>query len=156
MKKPLHLTIYSEFDLETLMDAEELVGTLQLEPKELPFLEEEIEQEQKELLKAWRDIKEYVRIEFNMNKKAFATWIKPLEIDKIIGNTVYLKHPDDKLKEYIERKYFTNLMGAAIDILDKAYSFEFTKEEGTEKSVEGDPRKCEKYSNRCLYLNGKC
>ena len=91
-----------------------------------------------------------------MNKMAFATWIKPLEIDKIEGNTVYLKHPDDKLKEYIERKYFTNLMGAAIDILDKAYSFEFAKEEGTEKSVEGDPRKCEKYSNHCLYLNGKC
>ena len=45
------MTIYSEFDLETLMDAEELVGTLQLEPKELPFSEEEIEQEQKELLK---------------------------------------------------------------------------------------------------------
>lgn len=156
MKKPLHLTIYSEFDLETLMDAEELVGTLQLEPKELPFSEEEIEQEQRELLRAWRDIKEYVRIEFNMNKMAFATWIKPLEIDKIEGNTVYLKHPDDKLKEYIERKYFTNLMGAAIDILDKAYCFEFTKDERPEKPEEGERKKCGEYSSGCMYRDGKC
>lgn len=155
MRKPLHLTIYSEFDLETLMEAEELVGTLQLEPME-PVTEEGIEIAHRELLKSWKDIKEYVRIEFNMNKMAFATWIKPLEVDRIEGNTVYLKHPDDKLKEYIERKYFTNLMGATIDILDKAYCFEFAKEESTEKSEDGEQKKCGKYSSGCMYRNGKC
>ena len=127
MKKPIQLTIYSDFDLQTLMESEELIGTLQLEPKELPVNDEQ--REHRELYRAWKEIKDYVRMETGMNKVAFATWLKPLNITHVDGSNVYVYHPQKNLNEYIETKYFVHLMAATIDILDKAYCFRFDKED---------------------------
>ena len=124
MRKPLYLTVYSDFDLKTLEEYDELCGTLYIEPKDA-VIEEDDKNPEVTLSKAWRDIKEYVRMETNLTKVAYANWIKPLEIVKLEGNVVYLKRPENGTADYIERKFFPYLMVAAIDILDKAYGFVF-------------------------------
>ena len=124
MRKPLYLTVYSDFDLKTLEEYNELCGTLYIEPKDV-VIEDDDKNQEVTLSKAWRNIKEYVRMETNLTKVAYANWIKPLEIVKLEGNVVYLKKPENGTADYIERKIFPHLMVAAIDILDKPYGFVF-------------------------------
>ncbi len=41
--------------------------------------------------KEWNRISEYLRLEFEIPNVSFATWIEPLQIQKIVDQTVYLK-----------------------------------------------------------------
>ena len=104
MRKPLHLTIYSEFEWDELEKCDELSGTFYIEP--LDLISEHEEESSEALLKSWIDIKEFVRSETNLSKVAYAAWLKPLDVVKLEGSTVYLSKPNNGMAEYIERKFF--------------------------------------------------
>lgn len=55
--------------------------------------------------KEWEKIIEYLRVEFGIENISFATWIKPLQIQKILDQTLYVKVKSNAWADYLEVRY---------------------------------------------------
>ena len=81
--------------------------------------------EMAQLIEDWEKIKEYLKTDLDMSNISYETWIKPLEISVIHNGFIYLKKKMGGAEEYIERKFFTYLRGAIMDLYGANYRFKF-------------------------------
>ncbi len=81
-----------------------------------------------ELLQAlWSTIKETIQKEYSLSSISYNTWILPLELDNVVGNTVYIKIPSDKQQalNYIQTKFKLFFQVTISEMLDEEYQIEF-------------------------------
>ncbi|MBR4575389.1 MAG: chromosomal replication initiator protein DnaA [Lachnospiraceae bacterium] len=64
-----------------------------------------------ELLEKWDEIKEFIRIEYEIMDISYNTWIKPLQLKEIKDNTVYIEAPKELATSIflIKKKFYTPL-----------------------------------------------
>ena len=91
----------------------------------------------------WDEILEYMRTDLEMTTLSFNTWIKPLKIHSLEGNTLRILVEMDGAVEYLEKKYKVYLQGAIIDVIDHIYDIEFL----TKQQVESENLPVRKNSN---------
>ena len=55
----------------------------------------------------WLTIKETIQKEYGLSSISYTTWILPLELADVVGNTVYIKIPSDNQQalNYIQNKF---------------------------------------------------
>ena len=57
----------------------------------------------------WSDIKEYIKEEYEISNVSYDTWIAPLRLSSVDGDTVFIELPDDEVGgnfiSYIDKKY---------------------------------------------------
>ena len=57
----------------------------------------------------WSDIKEYIKEEYEISNVSYDTWIAPLRLSSIDGDTVFIELPEDEVGgnfiSYIDKKY---------------------------------------------------
>ncbi len=73
----------------------------------------------------WEEILEHMREDLDMTSVSFNTWIKPLKIHSIEGNTLRILVHMDGAEEYLEIKYKIYLMAAIVDVIQQQYDIEF-------------------------------
>lgn len=73
----------------------------------------------------WEEILEYMRTDLDMTTVSFDTWIKPLKIHSVEGNTLRVLVHMDGAEEYLEKKYKVYLQAAVIDVIQQKYDIEF-------------------------------
>lgn len=73
----------------------------------------------------WERIIEYLRKEFEIQNVSFATWIRPLQIHKIIGQTVYLKVKSSAWADYLQARYSVPLRISIEEITGEVVDIEF-------------------------------
>ncbi len=81
-----------------------------------------------ELLQAlWATIKETIQKEYGLSSISYNTWIMPLELADVIGNTVYIKIPSDNQQalNYIQNKFKDFFQVTISEMMDEDYQVEF-------------------------------
>ena len=107
-----------------------------------------------ELLKAiWSTIKETIQKEYGLSLISYNTWIAPLELADVVGNTVYIKIPSDNQQalNYIQNKFKDFFQVTISEMMDEEYQIEFilNKEETpSEEPVISSP-----ITNKVAYEN---
>ncbi|MDD6667320.1 MAG: chromosomal replication initiator protein DnaA [Lachnospiraceae bacterium] len=86
----------------------------------------------------WEQILEAVKSEYQIPDISFKTWIRPLKIDHIEGNTLYiLTQENDSLGiNFLKRRYERLLKEAIATITGKEYNLEFVLPSKTEAPQE--------------------
>lgn len=80
-----------------------------------------------ELKAKWNDILEAFRQDFEIQNVSFSTWIKPLKLYSLEGNTVILVSDEDpQVIDYIRRKYKKPLKVAISEVMGREYDLEIT------------------------------
>ena len=79
------------------------------------------------LLEKWNEILQTVKTEHEISDVSFNTWLKPLEVFGIQGNTVYILVPPDNQMAlgYISKKYYLPLKVTIAEIIGIEYEIEF-------------------------------
>lgn len=78
----------------------------------------------------WEDIKESLKHEYEISNIAFETWIKPLQLDSVVDDMVYIIIPNDKanVSSYINSKYKTIFQVAISEKCNHTYDVSFILE----------------------------
>ena len=78
----------------------------------------------------WEEIKEALKYEYEISNIAFETWIKPLQIDSVTDDIVYIIIPNDKanVSSYINSKYKTIFQVAISEKFNHTYDVSFILE----------------------------
>ena len=78
----------------------------------------------------WEDIKEALKHEYEISNIAFETWIKPLQLDSVVDDVVYIIIPNDKanVSSYINSKYKTIFQVAISEKCNHTYDVSFILE----------------------------
>ena len=80
-----------------------------------------------ELKAKWNDILEAFRQDFEIQNVSFSTWIEPLKLYSLEGNTVILVSDEDpQVIDYIRRKYKKPLKVAISEVMGREYELEIT------------------------------
>ena len=59
------------------------------------------------ILEKWDEILQTVKTEHDVSDISFDTWIKPLEVFGVEGNTLYILVPSEQMTlSYISKKYY--------------------------------------------------
>lgn len=95
------------------------------------------------LQELWSTIKETIQREYGLGNIPYSTWIEPLELADVVGDTVYIKIPSDKSQalNYIRNKFTDYFQVTISEMLDTRCEIEFilNKEEMLQsKPVETD------------------
>lgn len=90
--------------------------------------------------KEWKRIIEYLRKEFEIQNVSFLTWIKPLQIQDILEDTVYLKVKSSAWADYLRTRYYIPLRVSIEEITGEQAEIEFV--------VEGEELQYKKYEPR--------
>lgn len=78
------------------------------------------------IFEKWNDILQTVKTEHDISKVSFETWIKPLEVYGVDGNTLYVLVPADKMTlNYIQKRYSLPIKVATAEIIGIEYEIEF-------------------------------
>ena len=81
------------------------------------------------LLEHWDDILSIVKSEHDITDVSFKTWLKPLTIHSIFGNTLRILVPTDQMGsmavDYISKKYYFPLKVAIAEFTGNEYEIEF-------------------------------
>lgn len=86
------------------------------------------------LFEKWDEILNTVKEEFDVSDVSFDTWIRPLKLYSIEGNTLYILVPPEQMAlNYITKKYLTPLRVAIIEITKIEYEIEFIMPDQAEK-----------------------
>ncbi len=75
----------------------------------------------------WETVKEYVKNILDMPSLTYNTWVKPLEIEKVQYNTIYLKGFMEGSEKYIEEKFFLSIRAAIMELFQKDYHIAFAE-----------------------------
>ncbi|SFQ22215.1 chromosomal replication initiator protein [Lachnospiraceae bacterium XBB1006] len=74
----------------------------------------------------WDDIKNFVKNELELSEVAFNTWLKPLEVHSVEGNTLYILVPGEQmLLNYIKKKFELQLKVAVAELTGTEYDIHF-------------------------------
>ena len=77
----------------------------------------------------WPEIIEHLRVEHELSNVSFTTWIQPLKVYEIIGNTVFILVNMNASVEYIEKKYLLPLKVCISEITGIDYEVVFVSED---------------------------
>ena len=70
------------------------------------------------ILEKWDEILQTVKTEHDVSDISFDTWIKPLEVFGVEGNTLYILVPSEQMTlSYISKKYYRPLKVAIAEII---------------------------------------
>ena len=78
------------------------------------------------VIEKWNEILQMVKEEHGLTDVSFNTWIKPLEVFAIDGNTLYILVPSEQMGlSYINKKYYLPLKVAVIEVTGIEYDIKF-------------------------------
>lgn len=78
------------------------------------------------ILEKWDEILQTVKTEHEITDISFDTWIRPLEVFGVDGNTIYILVPSEQMTlSYISKKYYLPLKVAVGEILGQEYEIKF-------------------------------
>ena len=78
------------------------------------------------VLEKWDEILSTVKTEHEISDVSFDTWMRPLEVFAIEGNTLYILVPSEQMAlSYISKKYYLPLKVAIAEITGVGYDIEF-------------------------------
>ena len=79
------------------------------------------------LQELWSTIKETIQKEYGLSLISYNTWILPLELKDVVGNTVYIKIPSDNQQalNYIQNKCKDFFQVTISEMRDEEYQIEF-------------------------------
>lgn len=80
-----------------------------------------------ELLEKWDEIKEFIRIEYEIMDISYNTWIKPLQLKEIKDNTVYIEIPKELGPSIviIKKKFYTPLKIYINETLNRSFDDQY-------------------------------
>ena len=83
-----------------------------------------------EIMNNWIEIKETVRREYNLTTISYSTWIEPLQIQGVIGDTVIIVIPSDQthILNYISNKYKSFFQVTISEMFNHMYDVNFILE----------------------------
>ena len=87
----------------------------------------------------WDDILSTMKTEYDLSDVSYKTWVEPLHIYKIEGDTIYILPKDDAQPftiNYIKRKYEDLLKVTIADFTGKEYNLEFILPKSVETEVQ--------------------
>lgn len=87
----------------------------------------------------WDDILSTMKTEYDLSDVSYKTWVEPLHIYKIEGDTIYILPKDDAQPftiNYIKKKYEDLLKVTIADFTGKEYNLEFILPKSVEKEVQ--------------------
>jgi len=89
-----------------------------------------------EISEKWDLIKEAVRDEYEISNVSFATWIKPLNLAEVNGDTIVISISSDNLQHfnYISKKFNTYFKVVISEMFDHDYDIVFKLEKDLETS----------------------
>ncbi len=73
----------------------------------------------------WQDILNYVRKEHELINSTFDIWLRPLEIDSIENEVIYVAVQNKQFKDYITKKYTLPIKAAIAEVTGFTYDVEF-------------------------------
>ena len=74
----------------------------------------------------WEEILQLVKTEHELSEISFKTWLKPLQINSVSDDTVYILVPSEQMGiDYITKKYMFPIKVAIAEIIGKEYEIEF-------------------------------
>lgn len=76
----------------------------------------------------WETVKEYVKHKLDIPNLTYNIWIRPLEVEKVQYNTIYLKKYMEGSEMYIKEKYFLPIRSAIMELFQKDYHIAFANE----------------------------
>ena len=107
------------------------------------------------IIEKWDEILNTVKQEYEISDVSFDTWIRPLEIFAIEGNTLYILVPSEQMAlSYISKKYLAPLRVAIVEITEIEYEIKFIlPEEARTLKLNTKPAKAARNSRyRCRIL----
>ena len=87
----------------------------------------------------WDDILSTMKTEYDLSDVSYKTWVEPLHIYKIEGDTIYILPKDDAQPftiNYIKKKYEDLLKVTIADFTGKEYNLEFILPKSVETEVQ--------------------
>ena len=91
-------------------------------------------QEVDKVIEKWNEILNTVKKEHEISDVSFDTWMRPLEVYSIEGNTLYILVPSEQMAlSYISKKYYLPLKVAIAEITGTEYEIEFILPEQANK-----------------------
>ncbi|MCD7709328.1 MAG: chromosomal replication initiator protein DnaA [Clostridiales bacterium] len=94
-----------------------------------------------EIIEKWDEILNMVKTEHDISDVSFDTWLRPLEVYAIKGNTLYILVPSEQMAlSYIKKKYLSPLRVAIVEITKIEYDIEFILPEETKSLGDVDAR----------------
>ena len=85
-----------------------------------------VEYHMDKVIEKWEEILNTVKSEYEISDVSFDTWIRPLEVFAIEGNTLYILVPSEQMAlTYITKKYLAPLRVAIVEITQINYEIEF-------------------------------
>ncbi len=84
---------------------------------------------EKLLREKWNDILEFMKTEYNLTNVAYNTWLLPLAVHSVKGNTIIISIDDSKVGafsvDFIKNKYGQFLRTAIAEMLNKDYEIQY-------------------------------
>ena len=79
------------------------------------------------LQELWSTIKETIQKEYGLSYISYNTWILPLELSDVVGNTVYIKIPSENQQalNYIQNKFKDFFQVTITEMMDEEFQIEF-------------------------------
>ena len=96
------------------------------------------------ILEKWDEILSTIKTEHDISDISFDTWIRPLEVYGVDGNTLYILVPSEQMTlSYISKKYYLPLKVAVAEITGTEYEIQFILPEQTKniRSKSNSPKK---------------
>ena len=80
-----------------------------------------------ELISKWDEIKESIRIEYEVPDISYKTWIEPLKLGEIKNNTVYIETPKELAQSIfiINKKFYTPFKIYINEALGKSFEDQY-------------------------------
>ena len=95
------------------------------------------------IIEKWDEILNTVKQEYEISDVSFDTWIRPLEVFAIEGNTLYILVPSEQMAlSYISKKYLAPLRVAIVEITEIEYEIKFSISPITSGSSRRHSRSC--------------
>ena len=91
------------------------------------------------ILEKWDEILSTVKHEHDISDISFDTWIRPLEVYGVEGNTLYILVPSEQMTlSYISKKYYLPLKVTIAELTGTEYEIQFILPEQTKNIRTGN------------------
>ena len=106
------------------------------------------------VIEKWEDILNTVKKEHDISDVSFDTWMRPLKVYAVEGNTLYILVPSEQMAlSYIQKKYYLPLKVAIAEMTGTEYEINFILPEQID-SLGLSSKNTKKQSKKAASLNG--